>query len=120
MEWIAVIDRPPPTTEPVVYARPNDRRPGTFHVGIAYWTVSQKWNPEAESQRAPMGGFTHWAPLPPPPKEQAAPKPSTGAVSEPINDAQQAALGVPNLSSDEIARQVGLHKDAAALAKQGA
>jgi hypothetical protein len=61
-EWIAVSDEPPPHEEPVVYARPNPRRPGTWHIGIAYWTVSQKWNPEAESTQAPQG-FTHWKPL---------------------------------------------------------
>lgn len=60
--WIAVRDESPPTDEPVVYRRPNDRRPGVWNVGIAYWTVSQKWDPEAESQHAPAG-FTHWKPL---------------------------------------------------------
>lgn len=60
--WIAVRDRPPPHDEPVVYARPHHRRPGAWSVGIAYWTVSQKWNPEAEAQRAP-DGFTHWKAL---------------------------------------------------------
>lgn len=64
--WTAVADRHPPHEEPVVYARPNQRRPGCWSVGIAYWTVSQKWNPEAESQQAPAG-FTHWKPLGDPP-----------------------------------------------------
>lgn len=61
--WIAFKDHAPPTTEPVVYARPKSD--GRWYVGIAYWTVSAKWNPEAESQYAP--GFTHWMPLPDPP-----------------------------------------------------
>jgi hypothetical protein len=68
MQWIAIRDRRPPPDEPVVYSRPHDRRPGVWSVGLAYWTVSQKWNPEAESQEAPEG-FTHWMPLPPPPQE---------------------------------------------------
>lgn len=61
-EWIAVADRAPDGKEPVVYAR---RKPGRkrWFVGIAYWTVSDKWNPEMESTKAP-DGYTHWMPLP--------------------------------------------------------
>jgi hypothetical protein len=65
-DWIAVKDQLPDKKEPVVYARPNPRRRGTWHVGIAYWTVSQKWNPECESLHEP-NGFTHWKPLGLPP-----------------------------------------------------
>lgn len=62
MSWIAVSERMPDKSEPVVYRRPNPRHPGRWSVGIAYWTVSQKWLPEAESLLAPQG-FTHWMPL---------------------------------------------------------
>ncbi|MEE1611593.1 DUF551 domain-containing protein [Microvirga sp. CF3016] len=63
-DWISVKDRAPEKGEPVVYCRPG--RNGRLNVGIAYWTVSQKWNPEMESTHAPTG-FTHWMPLPAPP-----------------------------------------------------
>jgi hypothetical protein len=59
--WTNVKDQPPSKGEPIVYCRPA--RGGRFHVGIAYWTVSERWNPEMESQFAP-DGFTHWMPLP--------------------------------------------------------
>lgn len=64
--WISVKDKQQPlqTKEPVVYARPREN--GKWSVGIAYWTVSEKWNPEMESTHAP-GGFTHWMELPDPP-----------------------------------------------------
>lgn len=66
MSWIAVSVEKPPKDEPIVYMKPDPRRgPGHWHVGIAYWTVSHKWNPEAQSRHAPEG-FTHWMPLPPP------------------------------------------------------
>lgn len=62
--WIDVRDAEPPTKEPVVYARPNLSN-GKWHVGIAYWTVSDRWMPEMHSSRVPEGyGFTHWMPLP--------------------------------------------------------
>jgi hypothetical protein len=63
--WISVKVKQPPPDEPIVYCRPNPRRKN-FSVGIAYWTVSKKWNPEMESKQAPEG-FTHWMPLPAPP-----------------------------------------------------
>ncbi len=66
MKWIAVSKQAPPTDEPIVYARPNTRISGAWHVGIAYWTVSKKWKPEAESKHA-SEGFTHWKPLGDPP-----------------------------------------------------
>ena len=69
--WVSVTDRLPDKTEPVVYARPDQRRgKGHYHVGIAYWTVSEKWNPEAESVYC-QTGFTHWMPLPNPPIDEA-------------------------------------------------
>lgn len=61
--WIRVCDQKPPTKEPVVYAVPKGN--GRYGVGIAYWTVSEQWNPEIESVRAPQG-FTLWMPLPGP------------------------------------------------------
>ena len=60
-DWVREKEQPPPHDEPVIYAKPNPHKSGAWHVGIAYWTVSQKWSPEAESQHAP--GFTHWKPL---------------------------------------------------------
>ena len=64
-QWISVKDKKPPTDEPVVYA--YQKSSTQWNVGIAYWTVSEKWNPECESSQAPTG-FTHWIPLPSPPK----------------------------------------------------
>ncbi len=63
-EWIRTKEYAPPHDEPVVYARPG--RNGKLSVGIAYWTVSEKWTPEAESTQTPSG-FPLWKPLPPPP-----------------------------------------------------
>ena len=66
--WISVKEQEPPSDEPIVYARPDLRRgPGRWHVGIAYWTVSARWNPECQSTFSPQG-FTHWMPLPKPPE----------------------------------------------------
>lgn len=65
MKWISVEDEQPDHKEPVVYAV-NRPGPGRWSVGIAYWTVSKKWNPEMESTQAP-DGYTHWMPLPEPP-----------------------------------------------------
>jgi len=63
MPWISVADKQPPHDEPIVYARPDTKRgPGRYHVGIAYWTVSERWHPELESANSPEG-FTHWMPL---------------------------------------------------------
>jgi len=66
MEWIDIKVKKPDTKEPVVYARPNIN--GGYHVGIAYWVIGKKWNPEMESVNSPEG-FTHWIPLPEPPKQ---------------------------------------------------
>ena len=68
MKWISVEDRLPDHKEPVVYMRRKSGRKGWF-VGIAYWTVSKKWNPEMESTQAP-DGITHWTPLPEPPEDK--------------------------------------------------
>jgi hypothetical protein len=68
MKWISVKEQKPLANEPVVYCRPNPGGTNNWHVGVAYWTVSKKWNPELESVKAPEG-FTHWIPLPEPPKE---------------------------------------------------
>lgn len=62
-EWISVEKEGPATDEPIVYCKPNPK--GGWHVGIAYWTVSETWNPEMESTENPSG-FTHWMPLPSP------------------------------------------------------
>lgn len=64
-EWVKCSERMPDHSEPVIYLRAKD---GKFSVGIAYWTVSQKWKPEAQSMKCPEG-FTHWMPLPQPPQE---------------------------------------------------
>ena len=63
MPWIPVSKQKPPIDEPIVYARPGEYQDDKWYVGIAYWTVSDKWNPEMESVKAPYG-FTHWMPLP--------------------------------------------------------
>ena len=60
MDWISVKDKAPDIREPVVYARPKGA--GRWSVGIAYWTVSQKWNPELNSVLCPRG-FTYYKPL---------------------------------------------------------
>ena len=65
VKWILFKDQRPDHKEPVVYARRKAGRKGWF-VGIAYWTVSDKWNPEMESTQAPEG-YTHWMSLPEPP-----------------------------------------------------
>lgn len=67
MDWIKIKDQKPPTTEPVIYAKPDTLRgEGHWHVGIAYWSVGGTWNPDAQSEHAPAG-FTHWKPLGSPP-----------------------------------------------------
>jgi len=67
MNWIAVKDQKPEKSEPIVYARPKGD--GKWSVGIAYWTVSEKWNPEMGCESHPAG-FTHWFSLGDPPKEE--------------------------------------------------
>jgi len=67
IKWISVEDRLPNKNEPVVYINRKEFKKGWF-VGVAYWTVSNKWNPECESTENPEG-FTHWMPLPEPPEE---------------------------------------------------
>ena len=64
-KWISVKDKMPDKKEPVVYMRSGQGN--QISVGIAYWTVSNKWNPLHESAADPEG-FTHWMPLPEPPK----------------------------------------------------
>lgn len=60
--WIPITERAPDKKEPVLYRKNNIG--GRYGVGIAYWTVSDKWIPEAQSLSHPHG-FTHWMPLPP-------------------------------------------------------
>ena len=67
IKWISVKDQVPSHSEPIVYCRRKDAK--TWHVGIAYWTVSKKWNPELNSTHA-LQGFTHWLPLPDVPDEK--------------------------------------------------
>ena len=64
--WISVKDQRPDPKEPVLYAKPG--RDGRWSVGIAYWTVSEKWNPEMGSHSNGYLGFTHWKPLGAPPR----------------------------------------------------
>lgn len=66
-DWISVKELPPDHAEPVVYARPKGN--GKWSVGIAYWTVSQKWFPEPYGVLAPRG-FTYYKPLGTPPIEE--------------------------------------------------
>lgn len=66
--WISITDQPPPPPESIAFARPDPLNPGHWRVGIAYWTVSGKWNPEIKSEIYPEG-FTHWLPLPKPPSQ---------------------------------------------------
>jgi hypothetical protein len=66
--WIDVRRQEPDKRQPVVYARPNVRT-GKWHIGIAYWGMSELWAPEKSASKAPEGGkagfgFTHWFPLP--------------------------------------------------------
>lgn len=71
MKWISVKEQVPSHDEPIVYCMPQNRTPyihGRWHVGIAYWTVSEKWNPNIYSEKY-KEGFTHWMPLPDYPKE---------------------------------------------------
>ena len=66
LEWISVKDQVPDRKEPVIYCHRKNKT--TWHVGIAYWTVSKTWNPQMNSEQD--DGFTHWLPLPSnPPKE---------------------------------------------------
>ena len=65
--WISVKDRLPDRKEPIIYIKRKEFKKGWF-VGIAYWTVSDKWHPQYESIGNPKG-FTHWQPLPEPPKD---------------------------------------------------
>ena len=60
-KWISTKDQIPDHKEPIICCmRKNER---TWYVDIAYWTVSQTWNPGLNSVHAPQG-FTHWLPLP--------------------------------------------------------
>ncbi len=85
IEWVDVKDRRPDRREPVVYKRPSRSKPGKWGVGIAYWTVSQKWYPEPQSTIAPEG-FTHWFPLPESEKE------AEDMSNAPASDVQAALL----------------------------
>ena len=62
MKWISVKEQIPSHDEPIVYCIPGALN-SMFHVGIAYWTVSKKWNPDIYSEKN-KEGFTHWIPLP--------------------------------------------------------
>ncbi len=65
-KWIPVEERLPDIKEPVVYTTKKPGRKGWL-VGIAYWTKSEKWNPDFNAM--PQPEFTHWMPLPDPPGE---------------------------------------------------
>ncbi len=66
-DWISVEDRLPDSKEPIVYCSTHKTTKGKIGVGVAYWTVSDKWNPEMSSEYCKTG-FTHWMPLPEPPE----------------------------------------------------
>jgi len=57
---------PQSRSNPVVHVVMRKNR--SNGVGIAYRTVSDKWNPEMESTTNPKG-FTHWMKLPEPPTD---------------------------------------------------
>jgi Protein of unknown function (DUF551) len=66
-EWISVKDRLPDEETPVI----------TLYSGvvqhITYWIVDGAWYPACSDEQDPTpidGVFTHWMPLPEPPKEQ--------------------------------------------------
>ena len=63
-KWVSCEEMPPPATEPVVYCM--KKGDGKWSVGIAYYSVSEKWIPDLFSEKHRYG-FTHWMPLPPPP-----------------------------------------------------
>lgn len=92
--WISVRDRKPEGKEPVVYTRPSRHHYGMWSVGIAYWTVSKKWNPECESTCAPEG-FTHWMSLPdsPPTKEPAPSFDMLAEIRKRLGDPRVGATG---------------------------
>ena len=71
LEWISVKDQVPDHKEPIIYCQ-RSRDNKTWHVGIAYWTVSQTWNPKLNSSLDP-DGFTHWLPLPSNPPMETKP-----------------------------------------------
>lgn len=59
-KWISIKDQIPKRDEPILYCYQDDEK---WAVGIAYWTVSNKWNPDIYSTKYPKG-FTYWMPLP--------------------------------------------------------
>ena len=70
-KWISTKDQIPDRKEPVIYCQ-RSRDGKRWRVGIAYWTVSQIWNPQMNSVQNP-DGFTHWLPLPSDPPKEAKP-----------------------------------------------
>lgn len=52
--WTRFADEQPPTTDMIIWARPNGRG---WSLGLAYRTVSGTW---ADAYGAPMAGATHW------------------------------------------------------------
>lgn len=63
MDWISVEDEIPNHEEPIIYTRPDGKK---WIVGVAYWTVSDRWNPDIYSDKD-YDGFTHFMYLPRPP-----------------------------------------------------
>ena len=62
--WTSIKDQTPSHDEPIIYCiSPKGHDRSQWNVGIAYWTVSEKWNPDIYSNKN-YEGFTHWMPLP--------------------------------------------------------
>ena len=66
-EWQPIKTMPKDHKELVIYAK---RKGDRWMVGLDYWTVSGKYffGPFSKDNAK---GYTHWQPLPAPPKEQS-------------------------------------------------
>lgn len=70
MEWISVEDRLPPENEMVLLFCPGTRfTRGQFHIG--QWDSSKQWWMSEDGQaESTKNWFSHWIPLPKPPKRE--------------------------------------------------
>ena len=72
MKWISCTDKMPLPYETCIVGRPDEPRPMT-----AYWTGARWLRDEAKNELH----VTHWKPMPPPPSNDRANRPS-GAAQE--------------------------------------